>query len=138
MSDVPTITHVPDEISVGELDLPTSSRFVTGTVNGSHHFMIQGYSLIKGMGVGKSISSKTFTIGGHKWAIHFYPDGKNPEDSLYVSVFIALASEGPNVRALFELILVDQSGKGNHAVHSHFNRRLENGPHTLRSSGCMW
>ncbi|KAH0715726.1 hypothetical protein KY284_008631 [Solanum tuberosum] len=138
MSDVPTITHVPDEITVGELVPPTSSRFVTDTVNGSHRFMIQGYSLIKGMGVGKSISSDSFTVGGHQWAIYFYPDGKNPEDSMHVSAFIALASEGPDVRALFELTLVDQSGKGNHEVHSHFNRRLENGPYTLKSSGCMW
>lgn len=139
MSDVPTITHVPDEITVGELVPPTSSRFVTDTVNGSHRFMIQGYSLIKGMGVGKSISSDSFTVGGHQWAIYFYPDGKNPEDnSAYVSVFIALASEGTDVRALFELTLIDQSGKGKHKVHSHFDRSLESGPYTLKYRGSMW
>ncbi|KDP42915.1 hypothetical protein JCGZ_23857 [Jatropha curcas] len=118
---------------------PTSSRCVTETVNGSHRFVIQGYSLAKGMGVGKHIASDNFTVGGYQWAIYFYPDGKNPEDnSAYVSVFIALASEGTDVRALFELTLVDQSGKGKHKVHSHFDRSLESGPYTLKYRGSMW
>lgn len=112
---------------------------MTETVNGSHRFVIQGYSLAKGMGVGKHIASDNFTVGGHQWAIYFYPDGKNPEDnSTYVSLFIALASEGTDVRALFELTLVDQSGKGKHKVHSHFERSLESGPYTLKYRGSMW
>lgn len=102
-------------------------------------FVIEGYSLAKGMGVGKHIASDSFTVGGYQWAIYFYPDGKNPEDnSAYVSVFIALASEGTDVRALFELTLVDQSGKGKHKVHSHFDRSLESGPYTLKYRGSMW
>ncbi|KAL2240011.1 BTB/POZ and MATH domain-containing protein 4 [Sesamum indicum] len=118
---------------------PTSSRSVTETINGSHRFVIQGYSLAKGMGIGKHIASDDFMVGGYKWAIYFYPDGKNPEDnSTYVSVFIALASEGTDVRALFELTLVDQSGKGKHKVHSHFDRSLESGPYTLKYRGSMW
>lgn len=108
-------------------------------MNGSHNFIIKGYSLAKGIGVGKHIASENFTVGGYQWAIYFYPDGKNPEDhSTYVSVFIALASEGTDVRALFELTLVDQSGNGKHKVHSHFDRSLESGPYTLKYRGSMW
>ncbi|XP_048424038.1 BTB/POZ and MATH domain-containing protein 4 [Pyrus x bretschneideri] len=118
---------------------PSSSRFVTETVNGSHNFIIKGYSLAKGIGVGKHIASENFTVGGFQWAIYFYPDGKNPEDnSAYVSVFIALASEGTDVRALFELTLVDQGPNGKHKVHSHFDRSLESGPYTLKYRGSMW
>ncbi|XP_022978179.1 BTB/POZ and MATH domain-containing protein 4-like isoform X2 [Cucurbita maxima] len=118
---------------------PTSSRSVTETINASHNFVIKGYSLSKGIGVGKHIASENFTVGGYQWAIYFYPDGKNPEDSsAYVSVFIALASEGTDVRALFELTLVDQSGEGKHKVHSHFDRSLESGPYTLKYRGSMW
>ncbi|CAN7121750.1 hypothetical protein BRARA_B00921 [Brassica rapa] len=118
---------------------PTSSRSVTKTVNGSHQFVIRGYRLAKGMGVGKHIASDNFSVGGYQWEIFFFPDGKNPEDnSAYVSVFIALASEGSEVRALFELSLVDQSGKGNHKVHSHFERTLDTGPYTLKYKGSMW
>ncbi|PKA61319.1 BTB/POZ and MATH domain-containing protein 4 [Apostasia shenzhenica] len=132
---------MPESIPPPDRDLsisPTRSRSVTETVNGSHKFVIQGYSLAKGMGIGKHIASDTFTVGGYQWAVYFYPDGKNPEDnSTYVSVFIALASEGTDVRALFELTLVDQSGKGKHKVHSHFDRSLESGPYTLKYRGSM-
>ncbi|XP_010535766.1 PREDICTED: BTB/POZ and MATH domain-containing protein 5-like [Tarenaya hassleriana] len=118
---------------------PTSSRSVTQTVNGSHQFVIQSYSLAKGMGFGKYIASDNFSVGGYQWAIFFYPDGKNQEDnSTYVSVFIVLASEGTEVRALFELSLVDQSGKGKHKVLSHFERSLDSGPYTLKYRGSMW
>lgn len=117
----------------------TSSTAVTETVNGSHDFKITGYSLSKGIGIGKYIPSDTFMVGGYTWAIYFYPDGKSPEDnSTYVSLFIALASEGTDVRALFELTLIDQSGKGRHKVHSHFGRSLESGPYTLKYRGSMW
>ncbi|KAI3865101.1 hypothetical protein MKW92_007723 [Papaver armeniacum] len=120
-------------------ETPSSSRSINETVNGSHEYTIKGYSLAKGMGTGKYIQSDTFTVGGYDWAIYFYPDGKNPEDSsVYVSVFIALASEGTDVRALFELTLLDQSGKGKHKVHSHFDRALESGPYTLKYRGSMW
>ncbi|KAL6509520.1 BTB/POZ and MATH domain-containing protein 3 [Orobanche gracilis] len=117
----------------------SSSRSINETVNGSHHFTILGYSLAKGMGPGRYISSDTFSVGGYEWAIYFYPDGKNPDDSsMHVSVFISLASEGTDVRALFELTLLDQSGKEKHKVHSHFDRALESGPYTLKYKGSMW
>jgi speckle-type POZ protein len=91
------------------------------------------------MGAGKYITSDTFSVGGYDWAVYFYPDGKNPEDnSMYVSVFIALASDGTDVRALFKLTLLDQTSKGNHKVHSHFDRPLESGPYTLKYRGSMW
>ncbi|EAY92144.1 hypothetical protein OsI_13855 [Oryza sativa Indica Group] len=118
---------------------PTSSRSVMQTVNGSHMFVIQGYSLAKGMGIGKYIASETFTVGGCQWAIYFYPDGKNPEDnSAYISVFIALISDGIDVRVLFELKLLDQSGKAKHKGHSQFDRSLESSPYTLKNRGSMW
>ncbi|PPD98358.1 hypothetical protein GOBAR_DD04607 [Gossypium barbadense] len=91
------------------------------------------------MGVGKYMASDAFMVGGYEWAIYFYPDGKSAEDNAtYVSLFIALASEGTDVRALFELTLLDQSGKDRHKVHSHFGRMLESGPYTLKYRGSMW
>ncbi|KAL0548297.1 hypothetical protein IC582_012745 [Cucumis melo] len=117
----------------------TSSTARFETVNVTHDFKINGYSLNKGMGIGKYITSDTFLVGGYEWAIYFYPDGKSMEDNAaYVSIFIALVSDGADVRALFELTLFDQSGKGNHKVHSHFERRLESGPYTLKYRGSMW
>ncbi|WOL12593.1 BTB/POZ and MATH domain-containing protein 1-like isoform X1 [Canna indica] len=126
----PSPVHPPSE---------TASTSVTDTLDGSHHFKIFGYSLLKGMGIGKYTTSDTFTVGGYDWAVYFYPDGKSAEDAgVYVSLFIALASEGTDVRALFELTLLDQSGRERHKVHSHFGRRLESGPYTLKYRGSMW
>ncbi|XP_038723495.1 BTB/POZ and MATH domain-containing protein 2-like isoform X1 [Tripterygium wilfordii] len=117
----------------------SSSTSRTETINGNHEFRITGYSLNKGMGIGKYVQSETFVVGGYEWAIYFYPDGKSPEDNAsYVSLFIALASDGTDVRALFELTLVDQSGKNRHKVHSHFGRALESGPYSLKYRGSMW
>lgn len=117
----------------------TTSISRTDTVNGSHEFKISGYTLSKGMGIGKYVSSDTFMVGGHYWAIYFYPDGKSPEDNAtYVSLFIALASDATDVRALFELSLMDQSGKQRHKVHTHFGRALDGGPYTLKYRGSMW
>ncbi|XP_019164517.1 PREDICTED: BTB/POZ and MATH domain-containing protein 2-like [Ipomoea nil] len=117
----------------------TASTSITETVNGSHDFRITGYSLSKGIGIGKYVTSDTFVVGGFSWAIYFYPDGKSVEDNAtYVSLFIALASEGTDVRALFELTLIDQSGKERHKVHTHFGRALESGPYTLKYRGSMW
>ncbi|KAH7862218.1 hypothetical protein Vadar_001569 [Vaccinium darrowii] len=117
----------------------TTSTAVTETINGSHEFKITGYTLSKGIGIGKYVASDTFIVGGHSWAIYFYPDGKSVEDNAeYVSLFIALASEGTDVRALFELTLLDQSGKERHKVHSHFGRPLEGGPYSLKYRGSMW
>lgn len=117
----------------------TTSTNRTETVDGSHEFRIRGYSLSKGIGVGRHIASEAFTVGGYEWAIYFYPDGKSPEDNgKYVSLFVSLASGGDEVRALFNLTLLDQSGNGRHRVHSHFGRALDTGPHTLKCRGNMW
>nr|XP_043620527.1 BTB/POZ and MATH domain-containing protein 1-like [Erigeron canadensis] len=117
----------------------SSSVSLTDTINASHEFKISGYGTSKGIGVGKYIASDTFSVGGHTWAIYFYPDGKSAEDnSTYVSLFIALASDASDVRALFELSLMDQSGNGKHKVHTHFGRVLDAGPYTLKYRGSMW
>ncbi|CAI9785806.1 unnamed protein product [Fraxinus pennsylvanica] len=88
---------------------PTSSRSVPGTVNGSQRLVIQGYSLAKGMGIGNYIASD-----------------------------IHCGSEGTDVKALFELSMIDQSGKGKHKVHSQFDTPPESGPYTLKYCGSMW
>ncbi|KAI3944633.1 hypothetical protein MKW98_021091 [Papaver atlanticum] len=94
-----------------------SSESIYETVNVSHEYKIKGYSLVKGIGVGEYMSSRTFTVGGHDWVIHFYPDGINQANKEYVSVYLNLVSPG-EVRATFEFELVNQSGKGKHGVHS--------------------
>ncbi|KAI3872157.1 hypothetical protein MKW98_011649 [Papaver atlanticum] len=91
-----------------------------------------------GMGIGKLIKSFAFTVGGYEWVICFYPDGQTSAYKEFVSVFVVLLSPGTDVRALFELKLLDQSGKGKHKVDSHFDSPLETGPFTLKSEGSTW
>jgi len=55
-----------------------------------------------------------------------------------VSLFIALADKGNDVRTSFILTLVDQSGKGKNKVHNHFDQSLESDPYTLKYCGSMW
>ena len=117
----------------------TTSTSMTETVNGSHRFNISGYSLSKGMGIGNYVASDTFNAGGHSWVIYFYPDGQNAQDNAtYVSLFIVLASEGTDVRALFELSLLDQSGKERHKVYAQFGRPPDCGPYTISNRGTTW
>ena len=52
----------------------TRSTCTVETVQGAHVFDIFGYSLHKGMGADKFLRSATFSVGGHDWAIRFYPD----------------------------------------------------------------
>jgi speckle-type POZ protein len=43
---------------------------------GTHTFEIVRYNLKKGMGIGnfvQFVQSAIFTVGGHSWAIGFYP-----------------------------------------------------------------
>ncbi|KAI3965622.1 hypothetical protein MKX01_010579 [Papaver californicum] len=118
--------------------LDTSSKSINETVNGSHEYVIRGYSLAKGMGVGKLINSCIFTVGGYEWCICFHPDGQTSANKDFVSLFVVLLSPGTDVRALFELKLLDQSGKGKHKVDSLFDSPLETGPFTLKSKGSIW
>ncbi|KAK4491300.1 hypothetical protein RD792_002036 [Penstemon davidsonii] len=78
----------------------TASTSKNVIINGSHNFEIQGFSTTKGMGVGNSLSSDTFFVGGHCWKVHFYPDGDRIDESgqVHVSCFLALVSDSKNVR----------------------------------------
>ncbi|KAG8379002.1 hypothetical protein BUALT_Bualt07G0043000 [Buddleja alternifolia] len=55
-----------------------------------------------------------------------------------IEVYIVLASEGKDVRALHELTLLDQSGKGKHSVHTYFDGLPGRGLYTLKQLGSMW
>ncbi|KAI3843146.1 hypothetical protein MKX03_008537 [Papaver bracteatum] len=88
----------------------STSRWIHETVKGSHEFKIQGYSLAKGMGVGKYMTSGKFTVGGHEWVVIFNPNGNTEDSKEYVSMFLKLISPGQEeVRVLYEFKLLDQS-----------------------------
>jgi speckle-type POZ protein len=58
----------------------TSSRCLTASVTGTHNLEVTSYSLLEGMGVGKFVSSTTFSVAGYDWNLRFYPDGITDND----------------------------------------------------------
>uniref|UniRef100_A0A0A8XX45 BTB domain-containing protein n=1 Tax=Arundo donax TaxID=35708 RepID=A0A0A8XX45_ARUDO len=84
----------------------TASRCSTVAETGTHTFEIVGYSLKKGIGVGKFVRSGTFAVGGYDWAIRFYPDGESQASQEFVAIFLELVSINAEVRATYELRLV--------------------------------
>ncbi|CAM0909181.1 unnamed protein product [Alopecurus aequalis] len=79
------------------------------TAEGRHLFKIDRYSLYKGLGVGKSVESTTFAVGGYDWSVSFYPDGEKEDSKEYVSIFLELKTENAEARAIYDLRLVDQA-----------------------------
>ncbi|KAG6384006.1 hypothetical protein SASPL_156194 [Salvia splendens] len=121
-----TLARTPNQTS------PTRSRSVTETVNGSHRFVIQGYSLAKGMGVGKHIASEEFTVGGYKWAIYFYPDGRTPRITQPMSRCSLRWRARVLMCGALRAHAHGSERERKHKVHSHFDRSLESGPYTLK------
>uniref|UniRef100_A0A0E0LSI9 MATH domain-containing protein n=1 Tax=Oryza punctata TaxID=4537 RepID=A0A0E0LSI9_ORYPU len=108
----------------------TSSTMTTGstctpqTEQGKHVFEVLGYS--RGMGSGKTsfVRSRTFAVGGHDWAIRFYPNGyiaseqagsSTPPD--FVSVYLELLSNGAAVVASCDLSLLNHATAVSCPVH---------------------
>ncbi|KAJ3683230.1 hypothetical protein LUZ60_013457 [Juncus effusus] len=86
----------------------SASTMLTESVNGYHRFKVEGYSFNKGIGIGKCLTSATFTIGGFDWAIRYYPDGDTEVTKDYLAFFLELRSEA-TVKAAFAIFLLDQS-----------------------------
>ncbi|KAF8673396.1 hypothetical protein HU200_048960 [Digitaria exilis] len=58
--------------------MATATTIVTeNSVSGSHMLRIECFSATKGLGLGKFIKSSPFIVGGHTWAIRYYPDGRD-------------------------------------------------------------
>ncbi|XP_074344252.1 exocyst complex component EXO70B2-like isoform X2 [Apium graveolens] len=83
----------------------------------------------------RKVTSDAFMAGGYNWAIDFYPNGTRLEDDQYISLFVTLESNTTDVIARFELILVDQSGKGKHKIQTNFG---VDSPCLMKHQGSQW
>ncbi|KAG2563456.1 BTB/POZ and MATH domain-containing protein 2-like [Panicum virgatum] len=66
----------------------SASTIVAEAVTGSHVLKIEGYSLTKGLGNGEFICSSTFSVGGHRWCIRYYPDGDGLDSADWISIYL--------------------------------------------------
>ncbi|KAM3299664.1 hypothetical protein ACQJBY_040928 [Aegilops geniculata] len=90
----------------------SASLCTPSVVQGTHTFKIAGYSLQRGLGVGRYLSSAAFDVGGYLWRIEYYPDGEmEMKIGDYASISLDFASTNSEVRASFEVRLVDQANK---------------------------
>ncbi|KAL6843200.1 hypothetical protein ACP4OV_026913 [Aristida adscensionis] len=87
----------------------TASMCFPEQEQGTHAFDVFGYSLHRGMGVGKCITSGVFSVGGHDWAIRFFPDGLSESFKDYISVQLELLTMGAVVQASCDLRLACQA-----------------------------
>ncbi|KAL6659068.1 hypothetical protein ACP70R_003108 [Stipagrostis hirtigluma subsp. patula] len=95
--------------SVLPVSTKTASRCTTEAEMATYTFEIVGYSLKKGIGVGKFIQSATFTVVGYDWSIRFYPDGLNESSKHCVAIVLELMSSDAEVRARYDLRVFTQA-----------------------------
>ncbi|KAJ3707484.1 hypothetical protein LUZ61_011189 [Rhynchospora tenuis] len=77
-------------------------------LTGSKTFEITDYSVVKkGISTGSFIRSDRFTVGGHQWAIKFYPQGHNMSYSNYVSIYVQLKNATSVAKAMYTHRLLD-------------------------------
>ncbi|KAI5020322.1 hypothetical protein ZWY2020_045210 [Hordeum vulgare] len=88
----------------------------SGTASSSswwyHLLVVEGFSRAKGTPTGKYIMGRSFTAGGYRWALKFYPNGDGKETAGFISVFLLLDEDVAlplNVHWLFSF--VDQVDK---------------------------
>ncbi|KAM0926534.1 hypothetical protein ACQ4PT_003576 [Festuca glaucescens] len=120
--------------STSSVDNPiskTSSRCVTECVTTTHDFEVIRFSLLKGMGAGKFISSSAFTVSGYGWNIRIYPDGRNEEHKdAYMSAFLCFCSGTTAVKVKYTLSLSEKDGKVSNLNSSTYT--------TFQSVGGCW
>ncbi|KAG8378612.1 hypothetical protein BUALT_Bualt07G0003600 [Buddleja alternifolia] len=103
-----------------------ASVIVTPTEKVCREFIVENYSIRRKrvIDIDESIDSEQFMVGGYLWAIRFFPCG-NTVDAYRkgrTSLFLSLQSDVSYcVPCLFEIHLLDQSGKGRHHGRYLFN-----------------
>ncbi|KAL6659241.1 hypothetical protein ACP70R_003281 [Stipagrostis hirtigluma subsp. patula] len=90
----------------------TTSAWTTEAVRRKHVFEIKGYrgTLGRATHVGQYVQSAAFEVGGHDWAVRFFPrgDGKStpPAPGGYASAHVVHLTPAAVARASCDLILV--------------------------------
>jgi speckle-type POZ protein len=90
----------------------TSSRCMTEKVTATLNFEMTNYLQLKGMGVGKFVSSPIFRVGGYDWEIRFYPDGvRTDECAGNASSFVYYHNQAQDVSTTFTLSMLETKGQ---------------------------
>ncbi|WVZ83795.1 hypothetical protein U9M48_030895 [Paspalum notatum var. saurae] len=87
----------------------SESAFVAEAVTGSHVLHTKGYSQTKGVGNGKFVRSSAFSLCGHRWYIHYYPEGEGSDIADWISLFLQHdhTDDDVDVRARIKFSVLD-------------------------------
>ncbi|TVU31097.1 hypothetical protein EJB05_22766, partial [Eragrostis curvula] len=101
--------------AANDIGVPSRSAIVGGTDTGHHLLDIEGYSLTKEpLPTGKCICSSSFYLSARasSWRICYFPNGDQPDDAEFISVYLELYYGGVvpvSGRARFSLL--NQAGQ---------------------------
>ncbi|VAI62404.1 unnamed protein product [Triticum turgidum subsp. durum] len=88
---------------------PSRSAIVADTASGHHLLTIQGYSCTKDLPTGEKISSRPFTVGGHRWRIDYYPNGVSSSANSCISLSLVLDEKvAADVKAKYSFCLAGE------------------------------
>ncbi|CAL5007479.1 unnamed protein product [Urochloa decumbens] len=88
----------------------TVSTCMPVTDQRTHVFHIFGYREYRGMGIGEFIRSGAFSVGGHEFAIAFYPDGYNLRDYIFIRLeLLSKDDDHTKARVCCDLRLLDHT-----------------------------
>ncbi|KAL6760822.1 TRAF-like protein [Haematococcus lacustris] len=97
---------------------PSASYRQLDLVAGSHQYTISGFSLARALGCGTRLCSDLFEVAGQAFRLEVYPAGCTADTRSYVSAFLTTpGSLNPN-HVLYEVAVIDQSGRDKHVVAS--------------------
>jgi speckle-type POZ protein len=92
----------------------TTTAINIGMADSAYHLLVvKGYSrTVQEVPNGMAIRSGSFTVGGHKWCILYFPNGHNPDCADYMSLYIYLLYdedlEEAVVETKFQFTFVDE------------------------------
>ena len=89
----------------------TTLAIFAEAVSGSHVLLIKGFSRTKGNGNGKFFRSSSFTVGGQRWYMKFYPPMVFDPKADWISLFVQLDhSDDVEVKARLKFSELDNMG----------------------------
>ncbi|XBI84815.1 hypothetical protein VPH35_093038 [Triticum aestivum] len=92
-----------------------SAAMVSGSEEMSYVFKVDGYSRAKALlKNGQCVTSDPFSVGGHDWAVEYFPNGYLKDCSDFISVYLFCeTADAEDVKAKFTLSVLDKNGGPN-------------------------
>ncbi|VAI37947.1 BTB/POZ and MATH domain-containing protein 3-like [Triticum dicoccoides] len=90
-----------------------SAAMVSGSEERSYVFKVDGYSRAKALlKNGQCVTSDPFSVGGHDWAVEYFPNGYLEDCSDFISVYLFCeTADAEDVNAKFTLSVLDKNGE---------------------------